>query len=74
MPRRGAARIAAGEVDALVAHWSLVTEALVEAVGAAGGEIYVWTVDDGALIERLAALGVTGVISNDPRLFGAIVQ
>ena len=29
--------IAAGEVDALVAHWSLVTEALVEAVGAAGG-------------------------------------
>ena len=70
MPDRAAARIAAGEVDALVAHWSLVTEALVAAVKGAGGEIYVWTVDDGAMLARLAALGVTGVISNDPRLFG----
>jgi glycerophosphoryl diester phosphodiesterase len=74
VPARAAARIAAGEVDALVAHWSLVNETLVEAVGSAGGEIYVWTVDDGAVIARLAALGVAGVISNDPRLFGAIVQ
>jgi glycerophosphoryl diester phosphodiesterase len=37
---------------------------------AAGGELYVWRVDDRALIERLEALGVDGVISNDPRLFG----
>jgi glycerophosphoryl diester phosphodiesterase len=70
LPGRAAARIGAGAIDALVAHWSLVTPALVEAVSGAGGEIYVWTVNDRAMIERLAGLGVTGVITNDPRLFG----
>ncbi len=29
-----------------------------------------WTVDDGRRIGRLEKLGVTGVITNDPRLFG----
>jgi glycerophosphoryl diester phosphodiesterase len=38
-------------------------------VVAAGGEIYAWTVDDAGEIARLAALGVSGVITNDPRLF-----
>ena len=68
LPGRAAARIGAGAIDALVPHFSMVTAALVEAVRGAGGEIYAWTVDDGAEIARLAALGVTGVITNDPRL------
>jgi len=70
MPERAAARIRSGAIDALVPHWSMVTAALVEAVRGAGGEIYVWTVDDAVLLARLQALGVTGVISNDPRVFG----
>jgi glycerophosphoryl diester phosphodiesterase len=74
IPERAAARIRAGEIDALVPHWSLVDRRLVETVAAAGGEIYVWTVDDAARIVALAALGVTGVITNDPRLFAAIEQ
>jgi len=69
LPRRAAARIRAGAIDALVPHWSVVTAELVAAVSGAGGEIYAWTVDDAAEIGRLRALGVTGVISNDPRLF-----
>jgi glycerophosphoryl diester phosphodiesterase len=69
LPRRAAARIRAGQIDALVPHQRVVTQKLVDAVRDAGGEIYVWTVDDVAEIRRLAALGVTGVISNDPRLF-----
>ena len=43
----------------------------ISTVGAAGGELYVWTVDDPAHIRRLAGMGVTGVISNDPRLFAS---
>ena len=69
LPGRAAARIGAGAVDALVPHWSMVTRELVEAVRGAGGELYAWTVDDRAEIARLAALGATGVITNDPRLF-----
>ena len=30
-----------------------------------------WTVDDARRIRALEALGVTGVITNDPRLFDA---
>ena len=39
------------------------------AVRGAGGELYVWTVDERERIAQLEALGVTGVITNDPRLF-----
>jgi glycerophosphoryl diester phosphodiesterase len=69
LPRRAAAAIRAGRIDALMAHWRLVSRALVRHVHAAGGELYVWTVDDAAVIARLEALGVDGVITNDPRLF-----
>ena len=48
----GAARahLAAGRCDALMAHWRLVTPRLVRGVREAGGELYVWTVDDAARI------------------------
>jgi glycerophosphoryl diester phosphodiesterase len=52
-----------------MAHWRVVTRALVDAVAAAGGELYVWTVDDAALMGRMTAIGVDGIITNDPRLF-----
>ncbi|HUB76123.1 MAG TPA: glycerophosphodiester phosphodiesterase [Solirubrobacteraceae bacterium] len=70
--RRAAERLAAREIDALVPQWPLVDGALVEAVRGAGAELYAWTVDDAAQIARLAALGVTGVITNDPRLFATL--
>ena len=38
----------------------------------AGGELYVWTVDELPLIGSLRTLGVTGVITNDPRLFAQL--
>src|SRR6266540_1799220 len=71
MPGRARAAIEAGICDALLAHWRLVTPRLVAAVRRAGGELYVWTVDDGRRIEALGELGVTGVITNDPRLFAS---
>jgi len=72
MPGRAAAAIRDGWCDALMAHWRLVTPRLVRAIERAGGELYAWTVDDVPLIRSLEALGVTGVITNDPRLFTAL--
>jgi glycerophosphoryl diester phosphodiesterase len=72
LPRRAAALIRAGRCDALMVHWRFVSPRLVEAVREAGGEIYVWTVDDLEQVRELQDLGVTGVITNDPRLFAEL--
>jgi glycerophosphoryl diester phosphodiesterase len=69
LPRRARAALRAGRFDAIMAHWRVVTAALVRAVGEGGGQLYVWTVDDARMIERLSAMGVDGIITNDPRLF-----
>ena len=69
LPRTARRHVAEGRCDAIMAHYRLATPRLVRAVRAAGGEVYVWTVDDAERMRRLQALGVTGVISNDPRLF-----
>jgi glycerophosphoryl diester phosphodiesterase len=74
LPRRAAAAIRARRCDALMVHWRLVTPRLVRRVRRAGGEVYVWTVDDLARLRTLESLGVTGVITNDPRLFAELVM
>lgn len=74
VPRMVARAIRAGEVDAVMSHFSLVTPHFVRAVEAAGGELYVWTVDDAARIRKFEAMGVTGVITNDPRLFDPLTS
>jgi glycerophosphoryl diester phosphodiesterase len=71
-PARAARAIREGRVDAIMAHWAVVGPRLVSAVGEAGGELYVWTVDDPQRIATLERLGVTGVITNDPRLFAPV--
>lgn len=73
VPRAVARALRAGEVDAVMSHFSLVTPHFVRAVNAAGGELYVWTVDDAERIRRFERMGVTGVITNDPRLFDPIM-
>jgi glycerophosphoryl diester phosphodiesterase len=70
LPGRAAREIREGRIDALMCHWALVTARLVREIEAAGGELYVWTVDDAERIAKLERLGVTGIITNDPRLFG----
>jgi glycerophosphoryl diester phosphodiesterase len=73
LPERAARAIRSRRCDALMVHWRLVTPALVRRVLGAGGEVYVWTVDELPRLRELEALGVTGVITNDPRLFAQLV-
>lgn len=69
LPRRAAGAIRAGRCDALMSQYRLITPRLVRAVQGAGGRLFAWTVDDAATIATLEAMGVDGVITNDPRLF-----
>lgn len=71
LPSKAARAIRAGRCEAVMAHRLLVSRLLVERVQEAGGQLYVWTVDDAREIARLEELGVDAVITNDPRLFSA---
>lgn len=48
-------------------HWLISAEAL-DAAEEVGIELYAWTVDDPERVDELAALGVHGIVSNDPRI------
>lgn len=50
-------------------HFSLVTPGLVNACHDLGIRIIPWTVNDKPTLERLKALGIDGLISDDPRIF-----
>jgi glycerophosphoryl diester phosphodiesterase len=69
LPGQARARIESGGCEAIMSHQLLVSSRLVRTVHAAGGQVYVWTVDSARRIAALEALGVDGVITNDPRLF-----
>jgi glycerophosphoryl diester phosphodiesterase len=72
LPSKAARAIRTRRCEALMAHRMLVSRELVRRIHEAGGQLYVWTVDDAREIERLEALGVDAVITNDPRLFGPV--
>jgi len=69
LPRSAGRALGDGRADALMVHHRLISPPLVTAVQAAGGELYAWTVDDLPTMRAMQAVGVTGIITNDPRLF-----
>ena len=69
LPHRVVPALRDGRCEAIMANVHLVTPRLARMVREAGGELYVWTVDDPVRIEKLRGMGVAGVITNDPRLF-----
>jgi glycerophosphoryl diester phosphodiesterase len=56
--------------DAVMVQHRLVDRGLVDDVQTRDGLLYAWTVNERAAIGRLRELGVHGVASSDPRLFG----
>jgi glycerophosphoryl diester phosphodiesterase len=74
LPAQARRAIRSGRVHAIMAHWRMVTSALAATVAGAGGELYVWTVDDPERVRRLSAMPVTGIITNDPRIFSVSAE
>jgi glycerophosphoryl diester phosphodiesterase len=65
--------VAQRRFDAVMAYHRILDRAFAAAIRDRGGEVYAWTVDDRATIERLRTAGVSGVITNDPRIFQPVV-
>jgi glycerophosphoryl diester phosphodiesterase len=57
--------------DVLMAQHRLIDRHLLEDVVACDGVVYAWTVNRPSAIAGLSALGVHGIATSDPRLFGA---
>ena len=52
----------------------LITRRLTQAAGEADIAVIAWTVDTPERMRELADLGVSGIVSNDPRLFSGVPQ
>jgi glycerophosphoryl diester phosphodiesterase len=59
-------------VESMWVYHPLVSRRLARTTESAGVELIAWTVDDLPRMRKLAAFGVTGLVSNDPRLFAAL--
>ncbi len=64
------AGLAASRWDALMAHHRLIDASLLQDVVENGGRLYAWTVNERDAIQSLSGLGVHGITTADPRLFG----
>ena len=69
LPGLAAEKLPQFKVEAMWVYHPLVTARLARICDLAGVELIAWTVDDAARMEKLAAAGVHGLVSNDPRLF-----
>jgi glycerophosphoryl diester phosphodiesterase len=67
-PRVARRRVPLIGASAIWIFHRLATPRLAAVTGELGIELIAWTVDDAATIARLRAIGVDGIVSNDPRL------
>jgi glycerophosphoryl diester phosphodiesterase len=70
LARRIGGLLAGARAGVAVLHWEVVSEAVITRCRALDAPVLVWTVDDPAVLRRLDELGVDGVITNNPGIFG----
>jgi len=66
------AGLADGRWDAVMIQHRLIDAGLRDQVLAHGGRLYAWTVNERPMIDALRSLGVDGITTADPRLFGPV--
>ena len=69
LPYRVAGLVEEVEASAVTLKHNVVSSDVVERCHELGVAVLVWTVNDRSIFRRLDALGVDGVISDDPRIF-----
>jgi len=72
LPGRIPTLLRQARATALTLHYSVASSEAIERAHELGAPVYVWTVDERALVERLARWGADGIISNDPRVFSGL--
>lgn len=72
LPRRLPALLDRSGAGAVTLHHSIASAAAITRAHDFGAAVYVWTVDDAALAQRLVDAGVDGIITNDPRVFSEV--
>jgi glycerophosphoryl diester phosphodiesterase len=69
LPRRLPVLLARARAGAATLHYSIASKAAIDSAHEVDAAVYVWTVDDPRLAERLVRDGADGIITNDPRIF-----
>ena len=69
LPRRLPVLLAHARAAAATLHYSVASKAAIDRAHELDAAVYVWTVDDPRLAERLVGDGADGIITNDPRIF-----
>jgi glycerophosphoryl diester phosphodiesterase len=72
LPGRIPALLQRARATALTLHHSVASREAIDRAHELGTPVYVWTVDDRALVERLARWEADGIITNDPRVFSGL--
>lgn len=72
LPGLAAEKLPKLEVESMWVYHPLVSRRLARIAEIAGVELIAWTVDDLPRMRKLAAAGVHGLVSNDPRLFAEL--
>lgn len=69
LPRRLPVLLARAHAVAATLHYSVASAAAIARAHEVDAAVYVWTVDDPKLAQRLVDAGADGIITNDPRIF-----
>jgi glycerophosphoryl diester phosphodiesterase len=72
LPGLAAEKLTKIDVQAMWVYHPLASSRLARICRLAGVELIAWTVDDEKRMRELAAMGVGGICSNDPRLFARL--